>query len=161
MKEFVDKLISRLEEQIFSAELHDYGWEGQTVHSLLVLGDVRDIADQLAEEYKQQLPNDLMVVSSLPSLYPLQDFEEEAVHRLVAKNATVGGWIPVEQRLPEEKEHPITHDYMQYPVMVSMAGTVDMRYYYFGNGHWRYGFQIMDKYVTHWMDIKPYHPKGE
>lgn len=54
MKEFIEKLIGRLEQQIFSAELHDYGWEGQTVHNLLVLGDVRDIANQLAEEYKQK-----------------------------------------------------------------------------------------------------------
>lgn len=53
MKEFIEKLIQRLEEQIFSAELYEYGWEGQTVHNLLVLGDVKDIAVQLAEEYAE------------------------------------------------------------------------------------------------------------
>lgn len=52
MKQFIDNLISRLEEKIFSAELHDCGWEGQTAHNLLTLGDVRDAAEQLAEEYK-------------------------------------------------------------------------------------------------------------
>ncbi len=67
-----------------------------------------------------------------------------------------GGWIPCSERLPEEKHNPITYDYMQYPVMVNIGGTVDLRYYYYGNGHWRFGFQIMDKYVTHWMDIAPY-----
>lgn len=53
MKEFVEKLMSMLEKQIFSAELHDYGWEGQTVHNLLVLGDVKDIAEQLLEEHEE------------------------------------------------------------------------------------------------------------
>ena len=52
MQQFIDNLISRLEEKIFSAELHDYGWEGQTAHNLLTLGDVRDAAEQLAKEYK-------------------------------------------------------------------------------------------------------------
>lgn len=52
MKEFIDKLISRLEEKIFVAELYGFGWEGQRVGNLLCLGDVKDISEQLAEEYK-------------------------------------------------------------------------------------------------------------
>lgn len=44
-------LIERLEEEIFSAELHDYGWEGQTLHNLLVLGNVQVIAEDLASEH--------------------------------------------------------------------------------------------------------------
>lgn len=52
------------------------------------------------------------------------------------------GWIPVSSgKLPEEKENPVTRDWYVYP------------------GH--HGPGIMDKYVTHWMDIKPYQPKGE
>lgn len=44
-------LIERLEEEVFSAELHDYGWEGQTLHNLLVLGNVQVIAEELASEH--------------------------------------------------------------------------------------------------------------
>lgn len=71
------------------------------------------------------------------------------------------GWIACSERLPEEKENPITQDYVQYPVMVNINGTVDMRYYFYGEGHWRFGFEIKDKYVTHWMDIKPLKQEGE
>ena len=69
------------------------------------------------------------------------------------------GWIPCSERLPEEKINPVTKDYYQYPVMFENDGVKDIKYYYFGNGHWRYGLRIMDNYVTHWMDIKPYQPK--
>ena len=51
MKEFVEKLIERLEENIFVAELHGFGWDGQRVGNLLCLGDVKEIAEQLAEEH--------------------------------------------------------------------------------------------------------------
>ena len=51
MQEFIKKLIERLEENIFVAELHGFGWEGQRVSNLLCLGDVKDISEQLAEEY--------------------------------------------------------------------------------------------------------------
>ena len=33
-------------------ELHVFGWDGQRVSNLLCLGDVKDILEQLAEEYK-------------------------------------------------------------------------------------------------------------
>ena len=54
MKEFVKKLMSMLEKQIFSAELYDYGWKGQTVHNLLCLGDVKNVAEQLLNEHEEQ-----------------------------------------------------------------------------------------------------------
>lgn len=72
------------------------------------------------------------------------------------------GWIPVDSgKLPEEKENPVTRDWYVYPVMVRFEEVTDIRYYSYGNGHWHHGPGIMDKYVTHWMDIKPYQPKGE
>ena len=90
-----------------------------------------------------------------------KDLVQEMIE-LVKEQEPVGcddSWIPCSKQLPSEKENPITNDYMQYPVMVNINGTVDLRYYYYGDGHWRYGFEIKDKYVTHWMDIKPYQPK--
>ena len=73
MKEFIEKLIERLEENIFVAELHGFGWDGQRVSNLLCLGDVKDISEQLAEEYKGT----------------------------ISKTENVG-WIPCSERLPEE-----------------------------------------------------------
>lgn len=40
-----------------------------------------------------------MIVEALPSLYPLKNFEEDAIHTVL--NA-IPHWIPVEQALPEE-----------------------------------------------------------
>ena len=92
----------------------------------------------------------------------LRDAYENAIE-IVKQESTEynNGWIPCSERLPEEKVNPVTQDYYQYPIMFEDDGVEDIKYYYFGNGHWRYGLQIMDNYVTHWMDIKPYHPKGE
>lgn len=71
------------------------------------------------------------------------------------------GWIPCSERLPEEKINPITDDFYMYPVMYKNVDVSDIKYFHFGKGHWYHGFKIMDEYVTHWMDIKPYQPKGE
>lgn len=77
-------------------------------------------------------------------------------------------WIPCSERLPEDKENPITRDYYAYPVIVEFdrkneKGLRDIRFYQYGNNHWWLGCSHMDKYVTHWLDIhslsKPY--KGE
>lgn len=71
------------------------------------------------------------------------------------------GWIPVSESLPEEKINPITDDFYIYPVMYKDGDVTDIKYFHFGYGHWHHGFEIVDDYVTHWMDIKPYQPKGE
>lgn len=47
----MDKIVEKLEEKIFKAELHDFGWEGQTVNNLLCFGDVAEIINQVAEEH--------------------------------------------------------------------------------------------------------------
>ena len=52
MKEFIEKLIGRLEERIFSAELYNDEFEGKTIDNLICLGDVTEIVNQLVEEYK-------------------------------------------------------------------------------------------------------------
>lgn len=77
------------------------------------------------------------------------------------KNIIMGymndGWIPVEERLPEEKINPVTGDWYKYPVTVEIVGRRDVRYYVFGKGHWWNGPECMDKYVIAWMDVtEPY-----
>ena len=54
MQEIFEKIKERLEEKIFKAELHDFGWEGQTVNNLLCLGDAIEIVNQVAEEDKDK-----------------------------------------------------------------------------------------------------------
>lgn len=70
------------------------------------------------------------------------------------------GWIPVEERLPEEKINPITHDYYIYPVTFETEVVCDVRYYSFGRGHWWHGPECMDRYVTAWQPCpEPYKPE--
>ena len=39
----VGKVVNQLENEIFSAELYEHGWNGQTVDNLLCLGNVIEI----------------------------------------------------------------------------------------------------------------------
>lgn len=74
MNEFIEKLIGRLEERIFSAELYNDEFDGKTIDNLICLGDVTEIVIELAEEYK-----------------------------LFGKTEQVkGGWIACERDLPKE-----------------------------------------------------------
>lgn len=71
-------------------------------------------------------------------------------------------WIPVTERLPEEKINPITSDFYVYPVTMKFDYFYDIRYYTFGLGHWWHGSAIMDEYVTAWMPLlEPYKAESE
>lgn len=63
----------------------------------------------------------------------------------------VGEWIPCSEYLPENKVNPISNDYYEYPVTVDFNGTLDVRYYKFGDGHWWHGGKCMDDYVIAWI----------
>jgi hypothetical protein len=70
------------------------------------------------------------------------------------------GWISVKDRLPEEKENPITRDYYEYPVIMKFLNEKrDIRYQKFGRGHWWSCGSCIDKYVTHWMDLTELPPE--
>ena len=62
-------------------------------------------------------------------------------------------WISISERLPEEKINPITRDYYQYPCIFKSGDVRDIRYYKFGRGHWWNCAQMMDQYVTAWMEL--------
>lgn len=94
MKEFIEKLIGRLkgrEKYYHECALDEIMKNGHTLDAEGFLGkedaygDVLSIVNQLAEEYGNQVisSNDLEIIGALPSLYPLQDFEEEAIQRVV------------------------------------------------------------------------------
>ena len=72
-------------------------------------------------------------------------------------------WIPVTERLPEEKINPYTNDFE--PIICS-TNFGDVRVYKYGTPigwnepHFWNGAGIMDWYVTHWMPL-PEPPKGD
>ena len=66
-------------------------------------------------------------------------------------------WIPVGERLPEEKVNPVSQDFYEYQVTAKFGNVKDVRHYKYGNGHWWHGPGIVDKYVTAWREIpEPY-----
>ena len=70
------------------------------------------------------------------------------------------GWIPVEERMPEEKANPELQDFYEYQVTAKFGEVTDVRHYKFGNGHWWNGPGIVDKYVIAWRERPyPYHPE--
>lgn len=75
-----------------------------------------------------------------------------------------GEWIPVSERLPEEKINPKTNDF-EY-VLCSTTWD-DVRPYKFGKrigenkAHFWLGGAIMDKYITAWQPLpEPYKKEG-
>ena len=74
--------------------------------------------------------------------------------------STNDGWIPVEERMPEEKANPVSQDFYEYQVTAKFGEVTDVRHYKFGNGHWWNGPGIVDKYVIAWRERPyPYHPE--
>ncbi|HHV09991.1 MAG TPA: DUF551 domain-containing protein [Clostridiales bacterium] len=64
-----------------------------------------------------------------------------------------GGWIPVSERLPEEKINPVTSDYFEYECTAYWGyGRVDVRHYKFGDGHWWNSPSCVDAYVVAWRE---------
>lgn len=85
---------------------------------------------------------------------------EEAV-RLMLDDNKLARWIPVDERLPEEKINPITQDSYVYPVTVAFGDLVDIRYYSFCRGHWyNHGQEELDRLVVAWQERpEPYRPE--
>lgn len=61
-------------------------------------------------------------------------------------------WIPVTERLPEEKISPMTLDYQAYPCVFRADEEREVRYYKFGRGHFWDGPGYVDEYITHWAE---------
>lgn len=75
---------------------------------------------------------------------------------------TIGGWISVKDRLPIEKENPLTQDFAEVICYCDFGGIpkrTDVRVYKFGKrtwaeeGHFWLGGQCMDGVITHWMPL--------
>lgn len=80
----------------------------------------------------------------------------------IIRNHMNDGWIPVEERLPEEKTNPVTQDFYEYQVTAKFQDIEDIRHYKFGNGHWWHGPGIVDQYVVAWRPLpEPYIPRNQ
>ena len=75
----------------------------------------------------------------------------EKIEKIIRKHMN-DGWIPVSERLPEEKINPVTQDFFEYQVTAKFGNVEDVRHYNFGNGHWWHGPGIVDEYVVAWRE---------
>lgn len=109
-----------------------------------------------------------MIVAHIPSKSLIKNTNDildrtiDTIETLSAKvhaNNMHGGWIPVEERLPDDVVNPITRDSYVYPVTVDLGGITDVRYYSFCRGHWyNQGPKVMDDLVIAWMPLpEPYY----
>lgn len=62
------------------------------------------------------------------------------------------GWIPVNERLPDENISPITQDYYYYECTFTTDRVTEVRPYKFGGGHWWHGGGCLDGYITAWRE---------
>ena len=84
---------------------------------------------------------------------------DDVIERLDAQ-PTVGGWISVKNRMPEEKENPYTKDYQEVLCVLKTRFGTDVRVYKFGKGHFWNGPKEIDRFISHWMPF-PELPKED
>lgn len=88
-----------------------------------------DAAARTIQGGDNMIEQEKMIVEALPSLYPLQKFEEDAVHAVID---ALPHWIPCSEGLPEKEGY--------FLVTVSCMGViyVDARFYYVerDSRHW-------------------------
>lgn len=97
----------------------------------------------------------------------VQDYRESMCEGLEIAMATVegaptvGGWISVKERMPEEKENPYTQDYQEVLCVLKTRFGTDVRVYKFGKGHFWNGPQEIDRMISHWMPFPELPKDGE
>ena len=89
MNKAFEKIFERLERKIFSAELYNNEFNGKTVDNLICLGDVKDVIDEIEEEYNngwipcsERLP-DAGKRYLVSVIWKDKDFEKSAVYDAV------------------------------------------------------------------------------
>lgn len=120
-----------------------------------------EIVNKVAEEYKTTISNDLEIVASLPSLYPMmQDFEEEAILNVVA-SVNNDGWIPVEERYPDTDNY-ILLSFSNFSIPIIGRYEEDENGGAFYCGDEDITLVSQDLFVNAWMLlVKPYRPEEE
>ena len=114
---------------------------------------IDDAAGNRAEEIVRQHMNDNSICADCSRRKWYQKGYEDG------KNNN-DGWIPVDERLPEEKVSPVTRDFYEYQVTANFGFGEDVITYKYGNGHWWHGPGIVDEYVIAWRQKPdPYRPE--
>lgn len=214
MKEFTEKLISRLEEESYDMEICEEQFDmnrpyfKDVPYKMLKLEDVKTIISQFAEEYvpdtnvgkkdgktltEQECFDEegeemLLIEDVLDTLIEVGNgVTDEALHECADKlfrvrdilnsKANDDGWIPVEERLPEERdsifkkwkgtdkwsdamfektsdEVIVTVEYENGERRTKTSHTID--------GEWNTGQSILPFKVIAWQPLPaPYKEKGE
>ena len=91
-----------------------------------------------------------MIVESLPSLYPLHKYEEDAIRVVLG---AIPHWIPVTERLPEENYLDDGYVEPSQPVLVYMSYHTCKISRYWGN---RKSKGTSDYVIPDWMDLEEY-----
>lgn len=117
------------------------------------MSTLNEMLDELKEKIIDELKEEGILEPDLRGYRGVEIIKTATIPEL--ENA---GWIPVEERLPDNLVNPITRDPYVYPVTVDLGGVTDMRYYSFWRGHWyNQGPKIMDGLVIAWMPLpEPY-----
>jgi hypothetical protein len=161
MKEFIDKLIERLEEEKQACHIN------AEVYTERKIGKIIDIVNELAEEYKGNYES----VGVLKQIMWERDIAIEQLHELgyefgqkIAEEYK-GGWIPCSERLPETDDYVLCwYEYriMQGTCEGEMKQTYGIGYYLKPFKNW--GGEVSygrDCKVIAWMPLSAPYTEGE
>lgn len=98
------------------------------------------------------IEQEIEIVNALPSLYPLQDYEEEAINTIIK---AIPHWIPVTERLPKDGRQVLVfamsvhYALAKYDEMRDADGTYKKQWVTFDA--WKPYYTIKD--VIAWMPL--------
>ena len=118
--------------------------------------------NRLIEKHKNNA-YELVAKEPLTQCYTETDIEQTKAHELAVVRDIIrkhmnDGWIPVEERLPEEpKENPVFDDKPLELYLVDMGGSYPLRAFWNGK-EFTDGWSVLK--VTAWMPLpEPYRPE--
>lgn len=123
---------------------------------------IRMFEDRLKSDVIEHVPEYAEAMKmAVSTLKEIQQYR--GIGTVEDRRKAIDGWIPVEERLPQEKVNPVSQDFCEYQVTARFEGLLDVRHYKYGRGHWWNGPGIVDQYVVAWRENPaPYKPtKGD
>lgn len=148
MKEFIEKLIERLKEESYDMEICEEQFDMNSPYfidvpyKMIKLDDVKEIANQLAEECAEDTYVQTIDVGELV-------------------NAENGGWIPCSERYPDTKDYILlSFSNFSVPLVGRWEEDEEGGAFYIGDEMESCASQCI--FVNAWQPLPvPYQPKGE